>query len=99
MNVQPPELSQSRTLANFTSAVRAKLDGGIVEKCVIYCPDAMGKHIYRAYPQAFKSLLQYAPIYEELHAVDPAVTPVCFASMFTGAPPEQHGIRKYERPV
>jgi len=29
----------------------------------------------------------------------PPKTPVCFASMFTGAPPEVHGIRKYERPV
>jgi hypothetical protein len=36
---------------------------------------------------------------EELHAELPSVTPVCFASMFTGAAPEEHGITKYEKPV
>ena len=35
----------------------------------------------------------------ELRSMTPPKTPVCFASMFTGAPPEVHGIRKYERPV
>jgi hypothetical protein len=32
-------------------------------------------------------------------AVFPPVTPVCFASMFTGAPPRGHGIVKYQKPV
>jgi hypothetical protein len=34
-----------------------------------------------------------------LHAAFPPKTPVCFASVFTGAPPEIHGIRRYEKPV
>ena len=29
----------------------------------------------------------------------PSVTPVCFGTMYTGAQPEVHGIRKYEKPV
>jgi hypothetical protein len=32
-------------------------------------------------------------------SVMPSVTPVCFASMYTGAMPEIHGIRKYTKPV
>jgi predicted AlkP superfamily pyrophosphatase or phosphodiesterase len=34
-----------------------------------------------------------------MRAVYPTVTPVCFASMFTGATPECHGITKYEKPI
>ena len=31
--------------------------------------------------------------------VMPSVTPVCFGTMYTGAQPEVHGIRRYEKPV
>ena len=34
-----------------------------------------------------------------LTSVMPSVTPVCFGTMYTGAQPEVHGIRKYEKPV
>jgi len=34
-----------------------------------------------------------------LQAVMPSVTPVCFGTMYTGAQPEVHGIRRYEKPV
>jgi hypothetical protein len=34
-----------------------------------------------------------------LRSMTPPKTPVCFASMFSGAFPETHGIRRYERPV
>lgn len=29
----------------------------------------------------------------------PSVTPVCFASMYSGVMPEIHGIMRYEKPV
>jgi predicted AlkP superfamily pyrophosphatase or phosphodiesterase len=34
-----------------------------------------------------------------VRSVFPPKTPVCFASMFTGAPPEVHGITTYVKPV
>ncbi len=34
-----------------------------------------------------------------LACVMPSVTPVCFATMYTGALPRVHGITKYEKPV
>jgi hypothetical protein len=43
--------------------------------------------------------MQHCPHRVSLSAAIPPKTPVCFASAFTGAPPEVHGIRKYERPV
>jgi hypothetical protein len=44
-------------------------------------------------------VLAHAPLTVSLHAELPSVTPVCFASMFTGARPAEHGITRYERPV
>jgi hypothetical protein len=35
----------------------------------------------------------------QLRAELPSKTPVCFASMFTGAAPAAHGIRQYDKPV
>jgi predicted AlkP superfamily pyrophosphatase or phosphodiesterase len=40
-----------------------------------------------------------APIEVGITSVLPTYTPVCFSSMFTGALPEVHGIRMYEKPV
>ena len=34
-----------------------------------------------------------------LQTVMPSVTPVCFATMYTGAQPEVHGIQSYTKPV
>ena len=51
------------------------------------------------YPEKFEPILNVAPIRISLRAVFPPKTPVCFASMFTGAEPEYHGITRYDRPV
>ena len=51
------------------------------------------------FPKPFETVYRHAPLGVPLHAVMPSVTPVCFASMWTGAQPEAHGIRKYEKPV
>lgn len=40
-----------------------------------------------------------APLMLEMRSVVPPKTPVCFASMYSGLTPEEHGIRKYEKPV
>jgi predicted AlkP superfamily phosphohydrolase/phosphomutase len=47
----------------------------------------------------FREVVSFAPIEISLQSVTPPKTPVCFASLFTGAAPDQHGIRKYEKPV
>jgi predicted AlkP superfamily pyrophosphatase or phosphodiesterase len=66
---------------------------------LIFCPDALGKHLYSTQTSAWEAVVRHATHTEELHAELPSVTPVCFASMFTGAAPERHGITKYEKPV
>ena len=69
------------------------------KKVLIYAPDAIGVHLHKRFPTAFEKVKNTAPISIEVQAVMPTVTPVCFATMFTGVPPKVHGIRKYEKPV
>ena len=70
-----------------------------MERCLIYSPDALGVVAVRRCPPAFARVREIAPLSVELQSVLPTVTPVCFASMFTGMSPATHGIRKYEKPA
>jgi predicted AlkP superfamily pyrophosphatase or phosphodiesterase len=70
-----------------------------VTKALVFAADAIGAHLVRSYAEAFEPVARHAPTSVEACAVMPSVTPVCFASMFTGAPPDTHGIRKSERPT
>ena len=70
-----------------------------VTKALMFAADAIGAHLVRSYAEAFEPVSRHAPTSVEAYAVMPSVTPVCFASMFTGAPPDTHGIRKSERPT
>lgn len=69
------------------------------DRVVLYNPDAVAWWLYEKYPDIFapaKSCSQYAL---KMRSVMPSVTPVCFASMYTGLMPEKHGIQRYEKPV
>src|ERR1051325_10846305 len=65
-----------------------------VTKALVFAADAIGAHLVRSYAETFDLVARHAPTSVEACAVMPSVTPVCFASMFTGAPPETHGIRR-----
>lgn len=87
--------------ASFASVTdRARALG--IEQCqrvLLYAPDAIGLHLCAAFPEMIAPVAQEASIAVQLRAVVPPVTPVCFATMFTGKPPSIHGIGKYEKPV
>jgi hypothetical protein len=70
-----------------------------VQRVLVYGADAIGRVFLDNHPELKKRLVAATDVQVELRAMLPPKTPVCFASMFTGAPPEVHGIRKYERPV
>jgi hypothetical protein len=98
LGVAPPALARHGPLQAVLEEARAR---GVepVERCLIYAPDALGDWLYRRHMEAFAPVEQRAPLALLLRSVYPPKTPVCFASMFTGALPEDHGIRQYERPV
>ncbi|MCJ7561009.1 alkaline phosphatase family protein [Candidatus Bathyarchaeota archaeon] len=99
LGISPPALSTSLPLADVLRISRTVFNDEKVEKCLVFAPDALGNHLYSRSPALFKEVARLAPIEVSLQSVMPSKTPVCFASMFTGAMPDQHGIRKYEKPV
>jgi hypothetical protein len=98
MDVLPPELAEDTFNGALEEYARTK---GIsrVEKCLVYAPDAIGTRVHDEHSQLFQRVRDHAPLIVPMRVVYPTVTPVCFASMFTGATPECHGITKYEKPV
>ena len=84
----------------------AKLKFGEREQRVIDCdrvfmynPDAIGEWMVDKHPEIFGPLMKRADLSENLNSMIPPVTPVCFASMYSGMEPREHGITKYEKPV
>jgi hypothetical protein len=99
LGLDVPALCAVPPLDLVLRAAEARLGGSRIERCLIYAPDAIGDHLQAGYPRLFSEIARLAPVTVPLRAVFPPKTPVCFASMFTGAAPAAHGIRQYEQPV
>jgi hypothetical protein len=99
MGVEPPALARGLPLTEVMSAARRAFADRTAEKCLVYAADAIGNSLFNRHRSMFSKVTQYAPIRVKLSSVFPPKTPVCFASIFTGAQPRAHGIRKYERPI
>ena len=69
------------------------------DRLFMYNPDAIAQWVWEKYPQLFSEVAEKTELSLPLCTVMPSVTPVCFGTMYTGAQPEVHGIRKYEKPV
>ena len=98
MGVEPPGLSSAAPVEELLGEAGRK-DIDLIERCLVYCPDAVGTAAIEENPSLFGPLRVAAPVGVQLRSVFPPKTPVCFASMFTGAPPEVHGVQRYEQRV
>jgi hypothetical protein len=94
LGIEPPTICQIPPLEPVLALGPAR-----VERVLVYAADAIGRVFLDGRPELKKRLGAASDVQVELRSMMPPKTPVCFASMFTGAPPEVHGIRKYERPV
>ncbi|MGB7539789.1 MAG: alkaline phosphatase family protein [Anaerolineales bacterium] len=94
-----PALCRESHLEEVFRSARLEFRNKRMEKCLVFAPDAMGNQLLRTPRPLFEDVLKFAPLDVTLQSAFPPKTPVCFASMFTGAAPEQHGIRQYEKPV
>lgn len=99
MGIEPPALAHGPPLSDVMRAARRVFASKTAEKCLIYAADAIGSSLFNRHNSTFSQVTRNAPIRVQLSSVFPPKTPVCFASIFTGAQPKAHGIRKYERPV
>lgn len=81
------------------SLAKSKLNGEKIDRAVLYNPDAVALWLYQKYTDKFTKAALCSDIALPMLSVMPSVTPVCFASMYTGVLPSVHGIQKYEKPV
>lgn len=72
---------------------------GSMDRVVLYNPDAVAQWVFEKYRGLFAPILRLNPLVVPMRSPLPPVTPVCFASMYSGVGPSVHGIRKYEKPV
>jgi predicted AlkP superfamily pyrophosphatase or phosphodiesterase len=70
-----------------------------VSKFLVFAADAIGMQMNLQHLEDFSDVEVCAPIVIPLRAVMPTVTPVNYASMFSGTTPTIHGIQTYAKPV
>lgn len=73
--------------------------GGTADRVLIYNPDCMGQWFWQKYTPMYEALTSHVQLTVPVATVMPAVTPVCFGTMYTGAMPAVHGIQTYTKPV
>ena len=83
----------------LTSLAEKKLGTEKADRVVIYNPDAVALWVYQKYTSMFTKAALCSDVALPMLSVMPSVTPVCFASMYSGVMPDVHGIKKYEKPV
>ena len=94
MNIAPPAGARTEI------APLVNISGGrTVEKLLIYDPDAVAMWLWRKHPDFFVPVAKHTCLTLPVESVMKSVTPVCFASIYTGYKPCEHGIQKYEKPV
>ena len=76
----------------------AELGEGGADRVFIYNPDAIALWLFQKYTELFKDAILRTQIQLPMLSVMPSVTPVCFASMYSGVMKEIHGIMKKEKP-
>lgn len=94
LGIEAPAASQASALEQVAGAAPSPGPGGL-GRCLIFSPDAIGTALVRKYGSLFLPVRRHAPVEVGLRSVMPPKTPVCYASMFTGAPPAVHGITEY----
>lgn len=72
---------------------------GGCDRVFMYNPDAIAQWIFNRYSKYSNPAKNESRLALEMLSVVPPVTPVCFASMYSGLQPEKHGIRRYEKPI
>lgn len=98
MGIDAPAFAAAPT-PELAAYLDHKLPDNKVDRIFMYNPDAIAQWIWEKYPQLTKEVRNRTDLQIPFCSVMPSVTPVCFGTMYTGAQPTVHGIRRYEKPV
>jgi hypothetical protein len=99
MKIIRPNISSANPSKQVIKYFKDKTNGKKISKVIIYAADAIGKMILNKYPEQETIIKQISPLQLNLKAEFPSYTPVNYASIFTGAKPEIHGITSYTKPI
>ena len=94
MGVEAPKTAEASE-----GALKSFCGERLCDRIVMYNPDAQAEWLVKKYPEIFGKVTSRSHVTIDFATVMPSVTPVCFATMYTGASPEVHGIKRYEKPV
>ena len=83
----------------IVNSANVHFNGKKADRVFMYCPDAIALWLFQKYTASFEKAFNQSNIQIPMLSIMPSVTPVCFASMYTGATPDIHGIKVYEKPV
>ena len=98
MGIEPPAHAAPAN-KQLVEYIDQKLGGKKADRIFMYNPDAVAQWVYEKYPKLTRDAKAKIDVEVPMCTVMPSVTPVCYATMYTGAQPAVHGIRKYEKPV
>lgn len=93
----PAPMHAEAPLAAVDALVKAFSKSGMADRVLCYNPDCLAFWLYQKYTDLFIPVMIRTQLTMPMRAVFPPVTPVNFGTMFTGAMPVVHGIRKYEK--
>ncbi|MBQ4337673.1 MAG: alkaline phosphatase family protein [Lentisphaeria bacterium] len=96
---EPAECGAAGVAAVVDQAEHLTGRPGGIARGLIFCPDAVGEVHRQKYPEKLARVEKLAGFRIPSASVMPSVTPVCYGTIFSGASPTVHGIRKYEKPV
>lgn len=88
-----------KSLTPVDALVKRFSKSGKAQRVLIYNPDAVAFWLFQKYTDRFIPVMERTSMTLPMQTVFPPLTPVCFATMYTGAIPAVHGIRKYEKPI
>ena len=93
----PPKAAPANdTLTEYAKEIFA---GKNADRIFMFNPDAIGQWVYEKYQHLMNEVVDNTDVKIPLCCVMPSVTPVCFATMYTGTQPQVHGIQSYTKPV
>lgn len=98
MGIAPPATAEKPTEI-LTEYAKSVFGNEAADRIFMYNPDAIGQWIYEKYHKTVSFVKEICDIEIPFKTVMPSVTPVCFGTMYTGAPPSVHGIEAYVKPV
>ncbi len=98
MGIAPPYTAED-AINDLADYITGATKSGKIQKALIFNPDAVGQWVFEKYKGKFDKMLEHAPHEVPMLSVVPPKTPVCFASIYSGASPLVHKVDRYTKPV